>query len=47
MFRYDPHILISLNKPMGGGQVVECGGLNMLVPGSGTIWKCDLVGGSV
>jgi hypothetical protein len=25
----------------------QCGGLNMLVPGSGTIWRGSLVGGSV
>jgi hypothetical protein len=23
--------------------VYTCGGLNMVGPGSGTIWKCDLV----
>ena len=27
-----------------GGQGVECGGLNMLGPGSGTTWRCDLGG---
>jgi hypothetical protein len=25
----------------------RCGSLNILGPGSGTIWRCDLVGGSV
>jgi hypothetical protein len=27
--------------------VIQCGGLNMLGPGSGTVWRCGLVGGSV
>jgi hypothetical protein len=27
-----------------GGQGVECHGLHMLGPGSGTIWRCGLVG---
>jgi hypothetical protein len=27
-----------------GGQGVECGGLNMLDPGSNTIRRCDLFG---
>ena len=27
-----------------GGQGVECDGLYILAPGSGTIWRCDLVG---
>ena len=24
--------------------LISCGGLSMSSPGSGTIWKCDLVG---
>jgi hypothetical protein len=35
-----------VKKPYGC-QGVECGDLNMLVPGSGTIRRCSLVGGSV
>ena len=31
----------------GTTEVPPCGGLNMLGPGSGTIWRCGLVGGSV
>ena len=27
-----------------GGQGVECDGLYMIGPGSGTIWRCGLVG---
>ena len=27
-----------------GGQGVECGGLNMLGPGNGTIRRCGLIG---
>ena len=34
-----------LIKPMGHG--MECSGLNMLVPGSGTIRSCGLVGEGV
>jgi hypothetical protein len=30
-----------------GEQRLECGGLNILGPGSGTIRRCGLVGGSV
>ena len=29
-----------------GDQGVECDGLNMLVPGSGAIRRCGLIGGS-
>ena len=41
MTRYGPQRLICLNKPIGG---VECGSLNMLGPGSGTIRRCHLLG---
>jgi hypothetical protein len=43
MFRYDPHQLMCLNKPIGA-QGVECDGLYILGPGSGIIWRCGLVG---
>jgi hypothetical protein len=38
-----PHRLMYLNKPMGGGQGVDCGNLIILGSGSGTIRRCDLV----
>jgi hypothetical protein len=45
MFKYGPHRLMCLNKSGGGvGKGVECHGLYILRPGSGTIWRCDLVG---
>ena len=46
--RYGPHSLVCLNKPFGGGgHKVECDGLYMLDPGSGTIGRCSLVGVSL
>jgi hypothetical protein len=41
-FRYGPHRLIF--EEAYGDQELECGGLYMLVPGSGTIRRCGLVG---
>ena len=43
MFKYGPpqtHVF----EQVYGGQGVECGGLYILGPGSGTIWRCGLVG---
>jgi len=44
MFRYGPHRLFEskhsiMFKQACGGQGVECSGLNMFGPGSGTIWR--------
>jgi hypothetical protein len=39
--------LLRMASQANGGQGVECGGLNMLGLGSGTIRKCGFVGGSV
>ena len=43
-----PCIQILNTGPLRSGYPLQahphCGGLNMLDPGSGTIWKCDLVG---
>jgi hypothetical protein len=43
MAKYGPHMF----EPAYGGQGVECDGLYMLSPGSGTIWRCGLVGAGV
>ena len=43
IFKYGPHRLISLNKPIGTREW-KYDGLYMLEPGSGTIKKCGLVG---
>jgi hypothetical protein len=43
MFKYGPpntHVF----EQIYGGQGVECYGLYILGPGSGTIWRCSLVG---
>ena len=42
MLRYGPHKLMF--GQAYGGQGVECDGLYMLSPGSGTIRRCGLVG---
>jgi hypothetical protein len=46
MARSGPHRLMCLNKPTGG-QGMECGVLNMLDPGSSTIRRYGLVGGTM
>jgi hypothetical protein len=44
-FRYGPHRLMF--GQAYGGQEIECCGLNMLSPGSSTIWRYGLVGEGV
>ena len=45
MFKYaSPPPQTRVFEQVYGGQGVECKGLYILGPGSGTIWRCGLVG---